>query len=104
MSGPRATVAQLAARFRVRARARRSAYLAGRSLADTGAVSLGRVEADLVVADVVDELPYTVEIRRVDDDLVIACSCGEPARHGVCRHAVAVEHAIWTQATGGAGQ
>lgn len=93
---PAATVAQSAGQIRLRARARRSAYLSGRALAEGGDVELVTIEADVVVARVSDQGTHVVEVHRADDDLVVACSCADAAWHGVCPHAVAVEHAIWT--------
>ena len=94
MSSP-ASVMALAARFRLRARARRSAYLSGRALADANAVDLVGVDADVVVANVNDRTTYTVTIRRVSKDVTVTCSCETSARQDVCRHAVAVEHVLW---------
>lgn len=94
MTGDRARwVAELGAAFHLRGRASRDEYRLGRALAETDAVRLMTLDPGVVVALVADGALRRVVLREESDAIVATCSCGTERQ--VCRHAVAVEHAIW---------
>jgi uncharacterized Zn finger protein len=90
------TVSDLIARFQLRRRAASDAFAAGVRLARQGDVSLDTV-ADLEVAGTVqDAQPFFVRIVVDEEGLVGVCPC-DAADGSVCRHQVAVAHALWAR-------
>jgi uncharacterized Zn finger protein len=88
------TVSDLVARFQLRRRAPTEAFRAGVSLARSGLVDIAALEPDLVRAEVRDPNPLDVELYVEHGALVGRCPC-PAAAHSVCRHQVAVAHALW---------
>ena len=88
------TISALVARFQLRRRASTEAFSTGVRLARRGFVSIADVEAELVRAEVRDPSPLHVELYVDKNSLVGRCPC-PAAVHSVCRHQVAVAHAVW---------
>ena len=92
---PAPTVSRLVARYQLRRRADTDAFAAGIRLARQGAVTLELHSPDEVRGVVQDPAPFAVRIVVDGDQLVGTCPCEEPGR--ICRHQVAVAHAVWVQ-------
>jgi uncharacterized Zn finger protein len=92
--GPAVSVSDLVARFQLRRRASTQAFRSGVRLQRTGFVTVADVAPDLVRAKVRDPSPLQVELRVEGGSLVGRCPC-PAAAHSVCRHQVAVAHAMW---------
>jgi uncharacterized Zn finger protein len=88
------TVSDLVARFQLRRRAPTEAFRTGVRLARTGVVNIASLEPDRVRAEVHDPDPLPVELYVEQGSLVGRCPC-PAAAHSVCRHQVAVAHALW---------
>jgi uncharacterized Zn finger protein len=88
------TVSYLVARFQLRRRAPTEAFRAGVGLARSGFVSIASIAADQVHAEVRDPSPLAVDLYVERGSLVGRCPC-PAATHSVCRHQVAVAHAVW---------
>lgn len=88
------TVSDLVARFQLRRRAPTEAFRSGVRLARTSAVTIAGIEPALVRAEVHDPNPLPVELYVEHGSLVGRCPC-PAAAHSVCRHQVAVAHALW---------
>jgi uncharacterized Zn finger protein len=93
VSGWGNSVTDLVTRFALRSRADKSAYDAGTRLAEAGAVRFAAVAESRVSAVVDDGTPFDVALAAQDGALLGSCSCSPGA--SVCRHAVAVAHALW---------
>ena len=87
------SVTDLVTRFALRSRADKEAYDAGTRLAEAGSVRLATVAEFDVSAVVDDGGGFEVSLVARGDALVGSCTC--PAGASVCRHAVAVAHALW---------
>lgn len=88
------SVSGLVARFQLRRRAPTDAFRAGVKLARLGAVKILDLSATQVRAAVRDTRLLAVELRVEKGSLVGHCPC-PAASHSVCRHQVAVAHAVW---------
>ena len=96
-------ITDLIARFQLRRRASTEAFRSGVRLARTGVVELVDVTADRVRADVRDPEPLRVELGVDNASLVGQCPC-TAAVDSVCRHEVAVAHAVWVHLRRHAGR
>jgi uncharacterized Zn finger protein len=90
------TVSDLVARFQLRRRATTDAFRAGVRLARTGVVTVTSVAPESVHAEVRDPSVLAVELYVDNGSLVGQCPC-LAAAHSVCRHQVAVAHAVWVE-------
>lgn len=89
------TVQALIDRFSLRRRAETAEFLAGVQLVRSGCVTITEVTELKLRASVSDHGLLEVTVLAHDGDgLVGRCAC-EMADHGVCRHQVAVTHALW---------
>jgi uncharacterized Zn finger protein len=88
------TVGDLVARFQLRRRAPTEAFRTGVRLARSGLVSIATIASDRVQAEVRDPNPLAVDLYVEHGTLVGHCPC-PAATHSVCRHQVAVAHAVW---------
>jgi uncharacterized Zn finger protein len=88
------TVNGLVARFQLRRRAPTDAFRAGVKLARVGAVNILSLAPTAVRAEVRDAGLLAVELHVDRGSLVGHCRCAA-ASHSVCRHQVAVAHAVW---------
>jgi uncharacterized Zn finger protein len=93
------TVSNLIARFQRRSRAPTDAFHAGVRLAQAGCVQLATVADEQVRAEVRDPSPLTVELHVEGGSLVGSCPCPD-SDSDVCRHQVAVAHAVWADMRG----
>jgi len=91
------TVQALIDRFSLRRRAETAEFLAGVQLVRTGCVTLIEVTELQLRALVSDHEVLEVTVFADDGDgLVGRCACAM-SDQGVCRHQVAVTHALWMQ-------
>lgn len=93
-SGWGTSVTALVTRFALRSRADKQAYDEGTRLAEVGSVrfvNAGEFDVSAVVRD--GSSSFDVSLAAQGDALVGGCTCS--ARRAVCRHAVALAHAIW---------
>jgi uncharacterized Zn finger protein len=90
------TVSDLVARFQLRRRASTEAFRTGVRIARTGFVRITGLTSDQVQAQVRDPNPLQVELQVEHGALVGRCPCAA-AVHSVCRHQVAVAHAVWAE-------
>lgn len=93
------SVSDLVARFQLRRRASTEAFRSGVRIARTGCVTITGIEPRVVSADVRDPSTLHVELYVDNDSLVGRCPC-PAAVHSVCRHQVAVAHAVWVSRRG----
>ena len=91
-----ATISSLVARYQLRRRADSDAFTEGIRLARLHAVTFQLFTPSEVTAVVRDPDPLPVRLAVEDDRLVGACWC-EVAAERICRHQVAVAHAIWVR-------
>jgi uncharacterized Zn finger protein len=91
------TVPELVARFDLRRQASTDAFHAGVRLARTGRVSVTNVPSHRVCGVVREHEELSVELYVEDGTLVGRCPCPTAARR-VCRHVVALAHAVWIAA------
>jgi hypothetical protein len=94
MRGAAPTVPDLVARFALRQRATTDAFSYGVWLASVGAVLLGEPSDGRVSAMVRDPGPLAVTLVADDEILRGECECQDESL-SVCRHQVAVAHAVW---------
>jgi uncharacterized Zn finger protein len=93
---PAPTVSRLVARYQLRRRADSDAFAEGIRLARHNAVTLELFAPSEVTASVRDPEPLQVRIAVDGDQLVGSCPC-EIAAERICRHQVAVAHAVWVR-------
>jgi len=84
------------ARYQLRRRADSDAFTEGIRLARLNAVTLELSGPSEVTATVRDPEPMQVRISVEGDQLVGTCLC-EIAAERICRHQVAVAHAVWVR-------
>ena len=91
-----APISYLVARYQLRRRADSNAFTEGIGLARRQAVTLELFAPSEVTATVRDPDPLQVRIAVQGDQLVGSCTC-EVAAERICRHQVAVAHAVWVR-------